>query len=152
MIGICGDNCELCPRFVATRSGRPEDLLEVKALWVRLGLRDPAFPTERLACSGCTPENECAYPEVRACAHENSAVNCGVCPSYPCGLIAAVFAGAEQLRSRAARVCTPEEFSALEGAFFSKKQNLARQLLRPDLDVVEDRSARHGIGVKEEAD
>lgn len=44
LIGVCGDNCSYCPRYIATRSGKADELEEVKELWARLGLRDPAFP------------------------------------------------------------------------------------------------------------
>jgi hypothetical protein len=124
MIGICGDNCQFCPRYVATNGGRPEELENVKELWVRLGLRDPDFPAQDLACDGCKRENRCAYSELRACANERAIDNCGLCHDYPCGLIQAAFEKSENLRDHAAIVCRPKEMDTLHKAFFSKKQNL----------------------------
>jgi len=126
MIGICGDNCLSCPRYVSTQSGSPEKWEEVKKLWVRLGLRDPAFPAQEMTCYGCKPENKCVYSELRACANERTIENCGTCQRYPCGLINAAFQKSEMFHSHAARVCTPNEIAMLKKAFFSKKQNLDR--------------------------
>ena len=89
--GVCGDDCAACPRLTATETGDPQELGKVKQLWVRLGLRDASFPAEKLACHGCLPENDCAYPDVRACARVRSLPNCGWCPDYPCALTAAIF-------------------------------------------------------------
>jgi hypothetical protein len=126
IIGYCGDDCSLCPRYLATQNGSAEELEKVKELWVRLGLRDPASPAQEMVCYGCKPENECAYSELRACACAKAFENCGSCDGYPCGLIHAAFEKSEKLHSRAVRVCTSNEMATLEKAFFSKKQNLDR--------------------------
>ncbi|WP_298272967.1 DUF3795 domain-containing protein [Geobacter sp.] len=126
IIGVCGDNCSLCPRYLASQNGDVKELEEVKELWVRLGLRDPAFPPQDMACYGCKPENNCAYSEVRACACGKGIKNCGLCQVYPCELLHAVFEKSEKLRSHAVRFCTPKEMDALHKAFFCKRQNLDR--------------------------
>jgi hypothetical protein len=124
LIGVCGDNCSYCPRYIATRSGKAEELEEVKELWVRLGFRDSAFHDQDLTCFGCKPKNPCAYSELRGCASEKGIDNCGLCDGYPCKRIDAAFKKSEELRSHATRVCTPKEMDALYKAFFSKRQNL----------------------------
>jgi hypothetical protein len=111
---------------VATQSGNAEDLENVKELWVRLGLRDPSFPAEEMACYGCKPENKCAYPELRACASEKTFEKCGLCHEYPCELITAAAEASEKLHSRVTNVCTYGEIETLKKAFFSKRQNLDR--------------------------
>jgi hypothetical protein len=126
LIGVCGDNCAYCPRYIATRNNSATDLEKVKELWVRLGLRDPTTHARDLACSGCKSNNKCAYSELRACAHAKGVDTCGLCDAYPCKLINTAFEKSEKLRSRAARVCKPEELDTLQEAFFSKKQNLDR--------------------------
>jgi hypothetical protein len=133
-IGICGDNCLHCPRHTAAQNGGAKELEEVKELWVRLGLRDLAFPAQDMACFGCRPENKCAYSELRACAREREIDNCGLCKGYPCELINAAFEKSEKLRSHAARVCTPGEMDALHKAFFSKRQNLDQMRFGKDED------------------
>ncbi|MEW6664283.1 MAG: DUF3795 domain-containing protein [Thermodesulfobacteriota bacterium] len=126
MIGICGDDCQVCPRYLATQNGSSEEFEKVKELYVRLSLRDPDFPPQDLACYGCNPENKCAYGELRACACEKEVDNCGLCNGYPCGLILEAFKKSQKLHSLVARVCTPKEVGTLKKAFFSKKENLDR--------------------------
>lgn len=122
IVGVCGDNCFYCPRYKATKSGSAEELEKVKALWVRLGLRDPDFPVQDMACYGCIPENNCAYVKLRTCVGEKRVENCGFCNEYPCELINTAFDQSEKLRSHASRVCTQEEMGMLYRAFFSKKE------------------------------
>jgi hypothetical protein len=121
-IGICGDNCEYCPRYIATQSGRIEDLEKVKELWVRLGLRTPDFPGKDMTCHGCKPENKCAYTELRACVSTIMVDNCGLCDEYPCKLINSVFHKSEKLKDRVNNVCTLEEKDTLYKAFFLKRE------------------------------
>jgi len=144
MIGICGDHCLYCPRYVATQNGGAKALEEVKELWVRLGLRDPAFPPPDMVCLGCRPENKCAYSDIRACVQRKRIENCGLCRAYPCGLLNAVFEKSEKLRSHAARVCTPEEMDALRKAFFSKRQNLDRMRFGKNEDQGKQKNCRQG--------
>jgi len=122
MIGLCGDNCAYCPRYIATQNGGNSELEKVKELWVRLGLRDHAFPAEDMVCHGCFPENRCAYVELRACVNAKDCENCGSCDEYPCELITNAFDKSEKLKSQAAMVCNKEEMDMLQQAFFSKKE------------------------------
>jgi putative acetyltransferase len=124
LIGICGDDCAACPRFIATQTEDPREFEKVRDLWVRLGLRPPDFPAEKLACRGCSPANDCAYPEMQACAHAKSLAHCGRCAEYPCPLIAAAFERSDQFRARVEEICEPAEAAAIIRAFLSKKQNL----------------------------
>jgi hypothetical protein len=123
-IGVCGDNCSYCPRYIATQNRNATELDKVKELWVRLGLRDPTFPARDLVCLGCKPGNKCVYSKLPACAREKGIDNCGLCDRYPCNLINAVLEKSEKLRSHATKICTPEEMEVLDKAFFSKRQNL----------------------------
>jgi hypothetical protein len=124
LIGICGDNCRFCPRYISTRKGDEKELEKVKALWVKLGLRDPDFPATELACYGCKPDNDCAYRELRDCADNRGVASCGLCAEYPCTLVQTAFDRSEELHSRLAGVCTLREIGILEKAFSSKRQNL----------------------------
>ena len=126
MIGVCGDNCEYCPRYIATQNGSMSELEKVKELWVRLGLRPQVFPVEDMACHGCKPENNCAYTELRACVSSKEHDNCGLCSEYPCDLVNSVFEKSEKLKDRVNEVCTKEEKDLLQKAFFSKKEYFDR--------------------------
>ena len=123
-IGVCGDNCSYCPRYIATQNRSANELEKVKELWVRLGLRGAAFAAQDLTCLGCKPENKCAYSELHACAYRKRIDNCGLCDNFPCDLINAAFEKSERLRSHATYICTPEEMAVLEKAFFLKRRNL----------------------------
>lgn len=125
-VGICGDNCMYCPRYLATLSGKTEELEKVKELWLRLGLRDPALPAQDLVCYGCAPENNCAYSELRTCVYERSIESCGLCEAYPCALVNATFEKSERLHVQAVSVCTSEEIELFRKAFFSKQQNIEK--------------------------
>jgi hypothetical protein len=122
LIGICGDNCQSCPRYTATTNNSLAELERVKDLWVRLGLRDNIFPVQDMICHGCRPENRCAYPELYACVKTKDLENCGLCDNYPCELLTTAFEKSEQLKTRALDVCTSEELVSLQKAFFSKKE------------------------------
>jgi hypothetical protein len=126
MIGLCGDNCEYCPRYVSTQNGRIEELEKVKELWVRLELRAPDFPVKDMACHGCKPENKCAYTELRACVSTRMYDNCGLCDEYPCKLVQSAFDKSEKLKGRVEITCTQEENDNLQKAFFSKKEYFDR--------------------------
>lgn len=126
MIGLCGDNCEYCPRYLATKNGNIEDLEKVKELWVRLKLRASDFPVRDMACHGCKPENKCAYTELHACVSTKMVDNCGMCNEYPCKLINSVFDRSEKLKDLAKKICTQGEKDNFQKAFFSKKEYFDR--------------------------
>jgi len=123
-IGICGDNCDFCPRSIATKTGNMEELKKVKDLWVRLGLREPSFPVKDLVCYGCKPENKCAYPEIRACAYAKGVSNCGLCDGYPCRLMEEVFVRTEIWKAKIVTNCSSEEYELINKAFCLKKKDL----------------------------
>ncbi len=126
IIGVCGDDCAHCPRYIATQEGNPAKLEQVRELWVRLGLREPSFPAEEFACYGCASEAKCAYPELRQCAVTKHIANCGLCEDYPCELIEAAFGKTRTLESKIAGLCSPNELETLKQAFFYKKRTLDR--------------------------
>jgi hypothetical protein len=124
IIGICGENCEYCPRYIATQKGTLTDLEKVKELWGRIGLRDIDFPAEKMVCYGCGPENKCAFPELRDCVTKKHIETCGSCDEYPCNIINKVFGKSEKLKIHASKVCTEKEMKMLNKALFSKKMNI----------------------------
>ncbi len=123
-IGVCGDDCSYCPRYIATLSGNIEELEKVKELWVRLGWREESFPARELVCKGCSPEVKCAYPELRNCTYEKKIPNCGLCDEYPCTLVNAAFERTKRLTSNARSVCNLKEMAILNKAFLHKKRTL----------------------------
>ncbi len=122
MISLCGDDCSSCPRYLATKSGRIDELEKVKDLWVRLGMRQPDFPVQDMACHGCRPETKCSYGELASCVRAKRIENCGFCDDYPCAIITNVFERTAKLQSLASRVCSQPEIGLLRKSFFSKKE------------------------------
>ncbi len=123
-IGACGDDCTACPRFRATASGDPAALERVRDIWVRIGLREPGFPTDDMACRGCRSANRCAWPAVRGCASSRGLSNCGRCQDYPCVTILPVFESTSALTEKLDAVCSREEAGMLSRAFLRKRINL----------------------------
>jgi hypothetical protein len=123
-IGVCGDNCDLCPRYNATRSGKIEDLEKLKSFYIKLGLRTGSSPAAELACTGCSPKNRCAYPDLVQCANGKGIKNCGCCDAYPCGKINAVFSKTDSWLDTIKSKCTDEEYQFLIKAFCKKKYYL----------------------------
>jgi len=124
IIGVCGDDCTRCPRFIATQSGDWSQLAGLAALWVRLGFRDALPEPEELACRGCTPSSPCAYADQRQCALERHFSNCGECVEYPCELASRGLARSDVAAEHCRRMCSAEEWEVFRGAFFSKRENL----------------------------
>jgi predicted phosphoadenosine phosphosulfate sulfurtransferase len=125
-IGVCGDNCSVCPRYIVTQSGNKELLKKVAEMWRRTGLRDTVVSPDEMICHGCAPVKWCRYNSIRKCASKKAIDNCGKCENYPCEKMIKVF---EQTKSYA-RICkgklSKEDYECFRKAFFSKRQNLDR--------------------------
>jgi len=124
LIGFCGDNCGLCPRYIATKSGDIHRLEKERDLWVKVGWRDKDTSPEEVACSGCTSVISCRYDNVRICAKNKGITNCGECIDYPCQEIIKVFKKTGSYERKCKEVCSPGEYERLYKAFFLKKQTL----------------------------
>jgi hypothetical protein len=127
MLGICGDNCDLCPRFIATKSGDEKKLNEVAELWMRLGFREVVVSAEEIACHGCSPEIKCAYPLQRKCALDRNLENCGRCEDYPCEMALHAFSFTETSAKSWKDRCSESEYGSLEEAFLKKKEYLDKE-------------------------
>ena len=118
LIGFCGDNCGLCPRYIATKRGDNQDLEKVRDLWVKVGWRDKDTSSEEVACSDCTRVKSCRYDNVRICAKDKGITNCGKCIDYPCQEIIKVFERTKSYERKCKEVCSPGEYERLHKAFF----------------------------------
>jgi hypothetical protein len=125
-LGVCGDDCSLCPRFIATQSGNIEELKKVAILWHRIGLRNKVVSAEEIACHGCPSSIKCAFEDVKKCAEQGKVRNCGECVDYPCGKIENIFGQTEPLAKKFKANCSEIEYQQFQNAFFSKKENLDR--------------------------
>jgi hypothetical protein len=124
-IGVCGDNCNVCPRYLATQSGDVEHLKKLQ-LWHKVGYRDKIVPPEEIICHGCSSTwCDGAYlRDLRECISEKGVENCGRCENYPCEKVLKVFEQTESFAKACKEKCSKEEYECLQKAFFSKKENL----------------------------
>ena len=123
-LAYCGDDCNLCPRYIATQNNSIEKLKEVAVLWKKAGWRENVVPPEDMVCHGCNTERKCIYDDIKKCALEKGIDNCGFCLDYPCGKIENVFAQTEIYVKLCKENCSKEEYELLNKAFFLKKQNM----------------------------
>jgi diamine N-acetyltransferase len=140
-IGACGDSCDECPRFCATRSGSKDELARVSRLWFDLGLRDRVVTPDEISCKGCSPENRCAYTVQRNCAFQKGYRNCGYCREYPCAIVADTLRITEETRRKAADI---SGFKSIRKAFFMKKDNLDKISLNV---LEEDLAGTRGVQI-----
>lgn len=123
-LGFCGDDCNVCPRYVATQSGSVEQLKKVASLWFRVGYRDKIVPPEELSCHGCFPRTWCDRMYVRTCAVKKGVKNCGKCESYSCEIVTKAFKQTASFAEKIKQKCSKTEYEQLKKAFFEKKKNL----------------------------
>jgi len=124
-LAYCGNDCDECPRYLATKSGDEKVLQETAVLWHRLGYRDRVVSPEEIACQGCTSSNWCRY-EITKCAVKKQVNNCGECQTYPCPTILETFKRTEAFAKESKATCSQEDYARLRKAFFLKKENLDR--------------------------
>ena len=121
-ITLCGDNCLECPRYNAHSE---EELAAVAELWYRVGWRDRIVANEEIRCTGCSSHKQCAYGLVE-CTRSHGVAKCSQCSSFPCGKISVLLRRSGEYQERCRKVCSPEEYAALERAFFHKETNLKK--------------------------
>lgn len=124
-LAACGDDCNFCPRYLATRADDVERLKEAAELWLRLGLRDALPSADDMVCHGCSTVAYCSNG-IRECAQARGVDNCGQCERYPCQTVEVAFQKAAECAKHAKQVCSKEEYEMLDRAFFSKRQNLEK--------------------------
>ena len=125
-LGICGDDCSLCPRYTATQSNDINLLRKVAALWYRTGFRDRMVSEEEIICHGCQSASDCAFEDLKNCASNRQINNCGECRDYPCIIIKKVFEQIKPTAERCKMKCSDIEYHQFHQSFFLKKKNLDR--------------------------
>lgn len=123
-IGYCGDDCELCPRYIATKSNDVEKLKKAAVLWEKVGLNDKIVTPEEIICNGCASLEQCHYNDIRECAKDKEISNCGKCNDYSCDKINEVFNRTAFYSKQCKKMCDIKDYECLHKAFFSKKDRL----------------------------
>ena len=119
----CGNDCECCPRYTASQSGDENRLREVAVLWKSVGWRARVVRPEDMACDGCGSVDWCSHG-IRECARGHGVKNCAQCREYPCDKVEEMLESTRACIEICRQACSPEDFSALEKAFFCKEENL----------------------------
>lgn len=123
IISVCGDICSECPRYIATKNNRMEELQRVALLWHRLGFRDRVVDVEEIKCTGCHKKPDCGYG-LTTCEHMAEKANCGECELFPCPKFDLVFRKSDMGDEICKLHCSSDEYSVLKRAFFNKKEIL----------------------------
>ena len=123
-IGCCGDDCELCPRYIASQINDVAKLIEAAILWKKVGLREKIMSPEEMICLGCLSLAYCHYDNIRECARNKGISNCGKCMEYPCDSIKEVFNRTNHYARQCEKMCDSKDYKCLQKAFFSKKEKL----------------------------
>jgi hypothetical protein len=122
-LGICGDICSECPRYIATRNNDMVELEKVAELWFRMGFRNSIVSPEELICNGCSKELDCAH-KINNCEHLAGKTNCGECDIYPCKRLNVIFEKTDKFAWICRKKCSDSEYLQLEKAFFNKRKIL----------------------------
>ena len=124
VIAACGNDCSVCPRYVAHPYEKTRDELRHTAeLWMQIGYRDHVVSEEEISCAGCRPENWCRYHAVKCC-RDKGIESCAECGAFPCANMDECFRVTKSFEPKCRRVCTEQEYDQLRRAFFEKEKNL----------------------------
>lgn len=121
-ITLCGDNCLECPRYNARSD---EELKAAAELWYRIGWRECVVSNDEIKCTGCSSHKECTYQLVD-CVKKHNVEKCNQCGVFPCEKISDMLKRSAEYRKKCREVCSEEEYSILEKAFFDKENNLKK--------------------------
>ena len=66
------------------------------------------------------------WEDVRDCTKAHGVEKCRLCAEFPCEKIGDMLNSTAEYRERSFALCSPEEFSLLEKAFFQKEINLKK--------------------------
>jgi hypothetical protein len=125
-LGYCGDRCDLCFRYKATKSGKREDLEYAAKLLEKAGWVSNIKNLDEIKCSGCYDIDSCEY-NIKDCCIERNIKHCGECRDYPCETIEKAFSITQTNADKFKELLTQEEYEMFYNAFFMKKENLEQK-------------------------
>jgi hypothetical protein len=103
-IAFCGLDCSVCPAYVATQSGDPQQLVKVADTWSK-DFKIP-FTAKDVTCDGCQPQEGarlgayCGECPMRACGMKKGYPNCAYCPDYACPDLTKFYGGPHPAKDR----------------------------------------------------
>jgi hypothetical protein len=123
-IGVCGNDCSVCPRYVATENRNIKQLRQLAKLYKQVGWRENIERPENMVCHGCSSVKWCRYKTVRNCAKARNIENCGQCDYYPCDKSERVFDQTKLFKEFCLEHLSKDDYISFEKAYFKKKENL----------------------------
>lgn len=121
IISVCGDDCSVCPRFLARSE---EELHETAVFWHRAGWRDRVIGNDEIRCTGCGCRPVCSFM-LLPCTRDHGVSACRDCPEFECEKVRDCFARSEVKKRQCEKACeSPEEFRMLCRAFYEKERNM----------------------------
>lgn len=117
----CGDDCAVCPRFLASTD---EELQQTAQFWYEVGWRDHIVSADEIRCKGCGTRQTCSFM-ILPCMKEHGVSKCRDCSLYPCDKIDDMFRRSD-IKAEECRACCDNEaeWLMLKRAFYEKKKNL----------------------------
>lgn len=121
ILSVCGDDCAVCPRYLAKTD---EELHQTAVFWHKAGWRDHVVTNEEIRCAGCGTRNACAFM-LMPCLREKGLDRCTDCGEHPCGKIDAMLVRSADKETQCRAACGDERFFAMmKRAFYEKEKNL----------------------------
>ena len=121
IISVCGDDCAVCPRYLAQTE---EELHETAVFWYQAGWRDRVVSNEEIRCTGCGCRPTCSLM-LLPCTWEHHVSACRECDQFECEKVQKTYARSEEKKRQCQQACeSPEEFRMLCRAFYEKEKNM----------------------------
>lgn len=123
IISVCGDDCAVCPRFLAQTE---EELHETAIFWHKAGWRDRVVSNEEIKCTGCGCRPSCSFMLLH-CTKEHKVTKYRDCRHFECDKVRHTYQASAEKRAQCEQACeSPQEFEMLVRAFYEKEKNMRR--------------------------
>ena len=105
---VCGDDCAVCPRFLA-RTG--EELHETAVFWAEAGWRDHVVSDDEIRCGGCGTRGTCSFM-LLPCVRAHGVSACAECPEHLCEKVAGMLRRSGEKKEQCRAACEGDGSSA----------------------------------------
>ncbi|MBS7239523.1 MAG: DUF3795 domain-containing protein [Acetatifactor sp.] len=121
ILSVCGDDCAVCPRFLAETE---EELRETAEFWFKTGWRDHVVTNDEIKCRGCGSHPTCSFM-LLPCTKEHGVEMCYECDFFQCDKVHSTLMGSYEKMINCRTVCESErEFELFKRAFYEKERNM----------------------------
>jgi len=118
---VCGDDCAVCPRYLAKTE---EELHATAEFWYRAGWRDHVVSNDEIRCTGCGCRPTCSFM-LLPCTKEHGVNWCKECGAFECEKVKDTFERSAAKMEQCRKACeSEEEFQMFVRAFYEKEKNM----------------------------